>query len=114
MNFLPAIPLSAVSAADAGFGGVAVNVDGTLFASVHRNQHCVNMYSIDGAGKRTVDVVVFSTTESPGSSHRQLNYPRYACFVHRKGCRNERCVYIYSEVDSAAELVYPWHCLRTV
>jgi hypothetical protein len=84
MNFLPAIPLSAVSAGG-GLGGVAVNFDGTLFASVRRNEHCVHMYSIDSAGKRPVDAVVFGTPGTPGSAYGQLIYPRHACFVHHDG-----------------------------
>jgi DNA-binding beta-propeller fold protein YncE len=84
MNFLPAVPLSAVPAAK-GYGGAAVNSDGTLLASVDRGQHCVYMYSIDGDGKRTADAVVVGTAGTAGSSHGQFNSPRHACFAHRYG-----------------------------
>ena len=68
-----------------GYGGIAVNVDGTLFASVDDDQHCVYIYSVDGAGKRTADPVVVGTAGTAGSAHVQLNDPRFACFVHRHG-----------------------------
>ena len=62
-----------------------MNVDGTLFASVDHNQHCVYIYSVDGAGKRTADPVVVGTAGTAGSAHGQLYGPRFACFVHRNG-----------------------------
>jgi hypothetical protein len=83
MNFLPAIPLSAIPA-DEGSGGVAVNVDGTLLASVHCKQHCVYMYSVDGAGKHAADAVVYGTCGTAGSLDGELRCPLFACFVHRK------------------------------
>jgi hypothetical protein len=84
MNFLPAIPLSAIPA-DEGSGGVAVNVDGTLLASVHCKQHCVYLYSFDGAGKHAADPVVYGTCGTSGSLDGELTYPLFACFVHRNG-----------------------------
>jgi hypothetical protein len=81
MNFLPAIPLSGVPA-DNGNGGVAVNADGTRIASVCSNEHCVYIYSaVDPAA----DALVFGCAGTPGSAYGQLNYPRFACFVHRNG-----------------------------
>ena len=62
-----------------------MNVDGTRFASVRRNEHCVHIYSINGAGKRTADTVVFGDPGTPGVAHGQLNDPFFACFVHRNG-----------------------------
>jgi hypothetical protein len=84
MNFMPAIPLSVIPAND-GSGGIAVNVDGTLFASVHSDQHCVFIYSVDGAGELTADPVVVGTAEIRGSAHGQFDNPTFVCFVHRNG-----------------------------
>jgi DNA-binding beta-propeller fold protein YncE len=81
MNFLPAIPLSAIPATDS-HGGVAVNADGTLFASVDSGQHCVYMYNMVD---RTAHPVVIGTAGTAGSAHGQLDYPGLACFVHRNG-----------------------------
>jgi hypothetical protein len=78
MNFLPAIPLSSISGRK-GDGGIAFNVDGTLFASVDADFHCVYIYSVNG---HTADAVVVG---SFGSAHGQLNTPIFACFVHRNG-----------------------------
>jgi hypothetical protein len=78
MSFLPAIPLSGFPA-DEGVGGVAVNLGGTLLASVVSDQDCVHMYSVVDP---TADAVVVGAATS---SLSQLNYPNVACFVHRNG-----------------------------
>ena len=57
-----------------------MNADGTLFASVHSHHHCVNIYTVGAA-----DPIVFGTVGTRGNAHGQLNYPRFACFVHRNG-----------------------------
>ena len=62
-----------------------MNINGNVFASVNRNQHCVHIYSVDASGKRTADAVVVGTMGSAGSSHAQLCIPTFACFVHRHG-----------------------------
>jgi hypothetical protein len=86
MNFLPAIPLSAISSVlSEGFGGIATNVNGTLCASVNHRQHCVYICSVDGSGELTADTVVFGTAGISGSGSGQLDFPACACFVHRNG-----------------------------
>ena len=104
MNFLPAIPMSAIPADKGcpytGYGGFAVNLDGTRFASVDSKQHCVIIHSVDGAGEGFSNQVVFGTAGTPGREHGQLYDPRFACFVHRNGvdtllicdCGNDRVV----------------------
>jgi DNA-binding beta-propeller fold protein YncE len=78
MNYLPALLLSK-GLLDDNSGGVAVNFDGTLLASVHQAQHCVHIYVMDGAGRRKGDAVVLGTTlDFSGSA-------RFVCFVHRNG-----------------------------
>ncbi len=62
-----------------------MNVNGTLFASVDQDQHCVYIYSVDGARKRSADPVVVGTAGTRGSAHGQLKTPRFTCFVHRNG-----------------------------
>ena len=79
MNFMPAIPMPFVSGL-VGWGGIAANADGTLFASVHNDQHCVYIYSVGAA-----DPVVIGTAGTRGSAHGRLNYPLSVCFVHRNG-----------------------------
>ena len=62
-----------------------MNVNGTRVAYVASEQHCVYIYSVDGAGKRVEDAVVFGTAGTAGSAYGQLNGPRFACFVNRNG-----------------------------
>jgi hypothetical protein len=57
---------------------MAVNSDGTLFASVDSKQQCVRIYSQGREGQRTADPFVFGT-------RGQLDGPRFLCFVHRNG-----------------------------
>jgi DNA-binding beta-propeller fold protein YncE len=81
MNFLPPFPIPAEFIRGyAGYGGIAVNVDGTLFASVDRDAHCVYIYNATAA-----DPIVVGTPHTSGSAHGELAYPRSACFVHRDG-----------------------------
>jgi DNA-binding beta-propeller fold protein YncE len=68
-----------------GEGGIAVNDDGTRFASVDSDQHCVYIYSLDGAGERTAAPVVFGTVGTHGSEQGQLRDPKFTCFVRRNG-----------------------------
>jgi DNA-binding beta-propeller fold protein YncE len=71
---------------DEGLGGIAVNVNGNVFASVDHHQHCVYIYSVDDAGKRTAHpVFVAGTAGAAGRAHGQLNGPTFACFVRRDG-----------------------------
>ncbi len=59
-----------------------MNVDGTRFASVNRVQHCVYIYD---AADRTADAIIVGTAGTAGVSQGKLNYPAFACFVHRDG-----------------------------
>ena len=101
MNFRPAIPLSGFPA-EKGSGGIAVNMDGTLLASVVSDQNCVYIYSVVDT---TADAVVVGATGTAGSGHGQLNNPRSACFVHRNGVDtlliadfgNDRVVEVYCQ-----------------
>ncbi len=82
-------------------GGIAVNVDGTLVASVHSNAHCVYICSLTDPLLEFV-IGAFGTT-------LQLRFPRLACFVHRDGvdtlficdCGNDRVV----EVSERGEFI---------
>lgn len=76
MHFLPAIPLLFVKR-HVGNGGIAVNADGTLMASVNSVQHCVYIYSMDSTD---ADPIICSTFVGG-----QLHYPQAACFVYRSG-----------------------------
>jgi hypothetical protein len=67
------------------FGSLAMNADGTLFASVDLHAHCVYIHSVDGAGAFTADPVIVGTRDIPGSTHARLLYPRFTSFVHRQG-----------------------------
>jgi DNA-binding beta-propeller fold protein YncE len=83
MFFLPAIPLTVIPTEEGlHYRGIAVNADGTLFASVHSKQHCVHIYS---KADRTADAVIVGTAGTAGSSHGQLDSPAFACFAHRNG-----------------------------
>jgi hypothetical protein len=101
MNFLPAIPISAVPA-EKGSGGVALNLDGTLLASVVNGQHCVYIYSVVECVRServhtwccacsvccrrpTTYPVVVGIAGTRGSAYGQLSYPAMACFVQRNG-----------------------------
>ena len=86
MSFLPAIPLSSIQDASSN-GGIAMNANCSLFASVDSWQHCVYIYSVDDAGECVggTAVVVVGTPGSRGSAMGQLNGPRLACFVNRNG-----------------------------
>jgi DNA-binding beta-propeller fold protein YncE len=85
MNFLPPIPIPAdIIRGYKGYGGIAVNVDGTLFASVDRNAHCVYIYSVADRD-RTADPIVVGTAGTAGSAHGEFNHPAFVCFVHRDG-----------------------------
>ncbi len=78
MNFLPPIPIPS----HAGYGGIAVNVDGTRFASVDRDTHCVYMYNV---ADRTADPIVVGTAGTSGSAHGEFSHPTSAYFVRREG-----------------------------
>jgi DNA-binding beta-propeller fold protein YncE len=65
-------------------GGVAVNYDGTLYASANLHEHCVYIYRVDCLGKRTADVrVVVGAPPFPGYADGYLYFPRFLCFVRR-------------------------------
>jgi DNA-binding beta-propeller fold protein YncE len=83
MNFLPAIPLSASTVPfGEGCGGIAVNFDGSLLATVDNQQHCVCIYSVVD---HTAAPFIAGTVGTAGSAPGQFNYPALACFVHRNG-----------------------------
>jgi DNA-binding beta-propeller fold protein YncE len=84
MNFLPATPLL-VFPDDRNLGGIAMNVSGTLLASVNFDQHCLYICSVDRSGELTTDAVVVGTPGIRGSAHGQFDSPASACFVHRNG-----------------------------
>jgi DNA-binding beta-propeller fold protein YncE len=66
----------------AGGGGIAVNVDGTLLASMDYFQHCVYIYNVaDG----TLDPIVVGTAGTAGVAQGELDCPAFTCFVHRDG-----------------------------
>jgi DNA-binding beta-propeller fold protein YncE len=77
-SFLPPIR-SDIIRGHAGSGGIAVNVDGTLAASVDRDAHCVYIYSV------TDRTAVVGTAGTSGSAHGLLKYPAFVCFVRREG-----------------------------
>jgi hypothetical protein len=81
-SFLPPAPIPIPAPIPAKFGGIAVNVDGTLVASVSRNAHCVYMFNV---ADRTTDPVVVGTAGTAGVAHGELDRPAFACFVHRDG-----------------------------
>jgi DNA-binding beta-propeller fold protein YncE len=84
MNFLPPIPIPAdiIRGYAGDSAGIAVNADGTLFASVDFFQSCVYIYNV---ADRTSDPVVVGTANTSGSAHGELRYPACVCFVHRDG-----------------------------
>jgi hypothetical protein len=85
MNFLPAVPLFSIADNRHYSGAIAINCNGTRFASID-DRHCVSMYSVDGTGLRTAaDSVVYGTPGSSGRAHGQLDAPFSVCFVHRNG-----------------------------
>jgi hypothetical protein len=81
MIFLPASPLSGVPAND-GFGGAAVNLKGSLLASVHRHLHCVYIRNLVC---HTTAPIIVGTAGTAGRAHGQLRDPSLACFVNRNG-----------------------------
>jgi DNA-binding beta-propeller fold protein YncE len=100
MHFLPAIPWTSIPE-DHRIGGVAVNVDGTLIASTHLNEHCVYIYNVVDLA---ADSIVVGVAGTAGSLDGQFRYPALACFVHRNGadtliicdCGNDRVVEVTS------------------
>ncbi len=77
-SFLPLVPVDIISG-HRGTGGIAVNVDGTLSASVDKKQHCVYIYN---ASDRTV---IVGTAGTAGRAHGLLHRPCCACFVRCDG-----------------------------
>lgn len=75
MKFLPSIPLPDF------FGQVAINVDGTLVASIDSEKHCVSVCSVNSAGHRIAGPIIYGTVDIPG----KLAHPNDACFVRRNG-----------------------------
>jgi DNA-binding beta-propeller fold protein YncE len=65
-----------------GDGGIAVNADGTLVASVDR-AHCVYIYNV--ADRTSDHPVVVGIAGTSGSAHGLLKCPTGVCFVHRDG-----------------------------
>jgi DNA-binding beta-propeller fold protein YncE len=80
-SFLPPIRADIISG-HRGDGGIALNVDGTLVASVDNFQHCVYICNV---ADRTSDPFVVGTRHTSGSAHEQLHSPVAVCFVHRDG-----------------------------
>jgi DNA-binding beta-propeller fold protein YncE len=83
-SFLPLIPIPIPIPipSHAGYGGIAVNLDGTLVASVDYFQHYVYICSV---ADPTARPFVVGTRHTSGSAHGQLHSPVSACFVHRDG-----------------------------
>jgi DNA-binding beta-propeller fold protein YncE len=80
-SFLPPIPVPVdIIRGHARNAGIAANLDGTLFASVSRDAHCVYMYNVAAA-----DPIIVGTAGTAGSAHGELDRPGSACFVHRDG-----------------------------
>jgi DNA-binding beta-propeller fold protein YncE len=67
---------------DTGIGGIAVNYDGTLFASVDKFRDCVYIYSLR---EPTAAPVVFGAAGTDGNEDQELCNPTLACFVRRCG-----------------------------
>ena len=82
MNFLPAIPLSTIPSYY-GSGGMAMNVDGTLLATVDSYQHCVRIYSVID---QTAAPFIVGTAGTAGCLHGQFRNPISACFALRSVC----------------------------
>jgi hypothetical protein len=61
---------------------MAVNLDGTLLASVKFYHHCVRIYSMVD---HTAAPVIVGTAETAGNAHGQFYCPISACFVNRNG-----------------------------
>jgi DNA-binding beta-propeller fold protein YncE len=99
----------------AGHGAIAVNVDGTLIASVNYENHCMYIYN---AADHNADPIVVGTAGTAGSAHGLLNYPAFACFVHRNGvdtllicdAGNDRVVEVSArgEFTRAIAVSRPW------
>jgi DNA-binding beta-propeller fold protein YncE len=113
MNFLPPIPIPAdIIRGYAGYGGIAVNADGTLVASVDRDAHCVYIYD---ATDRTADAIIVGTAGTAGSAHGEFNHPASACFVHREGVdtllicdfRNDRVVEVSERGEFMRAIALP-------
>lgn len=79
-----AIPLLSLKGSF-GCGGIAVNNDGTLMASVDSEQHCVHIYSMDSEGECIADPIIIGHMGERGIAHGYLSYPWGICFVHRGG-----------------------------
>jgi hypothetical protein len=84
MNFLPATPLYTIPTYD-GAGGIAINVHGTVCASVNCTQHCVYIYRVNSAGVCSSAPLIIGAPGTAGSLPGQLKHPGFACFVHRNG-----------------------------
>jgi DNA-binding beta-propeller fold protein YncE len=115
-SFLPPIPIPIPS--HVGYGGIAVNVDGTRFASVDSTAHCVYIYN---ATDRTADPIIVGTAGTSGSAHGGFNHPTSACFVRREGVDtllicdfgNNRVVEVtaggvFLRAIALPEFGYPW------
>lgn len=63
-------------------GGVAVNADGTLFASADIFTHCVSIYAMDARGGPPV---IVGTPGRSGEVDAKFNSPDHLYFVHRHG-----------------------------
>ena len=79
----PVTPLPFLSGHGGG-GSIAVNADGTLFASAHYSAHAVYIYSTNEKGERVGDVVVVGRPGVSGDVVGLLTYPEELCFVHRR------------------------------
>jgi DNA-binding beta-propeller fold protein YncE len=77
MNFLPPIRADIISG-HRGNGGIAVNVDGTLVASVDCGVDCVYIYNVADRDHTAYPAIV-------GTAHGLLNHPEFACFVRYDG-----------------------------
>jgi DNA-binding beta-propeller fold protein YncE len=89
-----------------------VNLDGTLFASVDCDAHCVRIHN---AANRTAAPTVVGTAGTAGGAHGELNCPTSACFVHRDGvdtlliadCGNDRVVEVTARGEFMRAIALP-------
>jgi hypothetical protein len=116
-TFLPPIPIPAdIIDGRVGDGKIAVNVSGTLFASVDQTLNCVYICSVAGC---TSDPIVVGTPHTSGSAHGDLDGPAFVCFVHRDGvdtllicdCFNDRVVEVTARGEFMRAIAVEGHPL---
>jgi hypothetical protein len=128
MNYtaIPFLSTPAIEAGNAGVVGsyelfegdgcIAVNADASLISSLDNSQHCVRIYSVDGAAVSTVGPVIVGTVGVAGCADGQLSRPLYSCFAHRNGvdtllicdCGNNRVVEVSVSGDFLRAIAVSW------